>query len=91
MRMEPLKWIYDKANLKVCARELDIDRYTRSPFTTRTRVFLEKIYEIVPRLFQSARHHSNMPNTRIMTGIPLLKPRKTIVRFFENVRKLLTL
>ncbi len=89
--MEPLKRIYDKANLKVCARELDIDRYTRSPFTTRTRVFLEKIYEIVPRLFQSARHHRNMPNTRIMTGIPLLKPRKTIVRFFENVRKLLTL
>jgi hypothetical protein len=32
-----------------------------------------------------------MPNIRMMTGIPLLKPRKTIVRFFENVRKLLTL
>ena len=39
MRMERLKWIYDKANLKVCARELDIDRYTLSPYTDEGKGF----------------------------------------------------
>ena len=32
-----------------------------------------------------------MPSIRIVAGIPLLKIRNAIVRFFENVRKLLTL
>jgi hypothetical protein len=50
--MERLKRIYDKANLKVCARELYIDRYTLSPFTDEHKIFLEKICEMVSTLFE---------------------------------------